>query len=279
MKLRRGGPHAAVAVFVVGCAIAGVGVAGAAEQRAETVISVDPNSDQWLQRAVAIKTGDTITWDQGGNTNVHNAAAPVGAQSDDPAWPGFKTPIDKGSHSRQFNYPGTYDFVCQVHAAMTGKITVTGPVSTATPTPTGTATPTVTATATATATATSTASPRPTVSATATPIATADRSTPAPLGSARGDVTAPVVSKLKLKALSRGAKVSFALSENAAVTIRVKHVTTTVRTARVSARKGAWSVTVRGTKIVRGRYTVEVEARDARGNRAAVQRGSVRVTR
>jgi hypothetical protein len=38
-------------------------------------------------------------------------------------------------------------------------------------------------------------------------------------------------------------------------------------------------VTIRGTRIVRGRYIVEVEARDARGNRAAVQRGNVRVTR
>jgi hypothetical protein len=30
---------------------------------------------------------------------------------------------------------------------------------------------------------------------------------------------------------------------------------------------------------VRGRYTVEIEARDARGNKAAVQRKTVRVKR
>jgi hypothetical protein len=87
------------------------------------------------------------------------------------------------------------------------------------------------------------------------------------------------VTKLKLKPVIHGAKVSFALSESASVTIRVKHGKTTVRTARLAQRAGTWSVTIRGTKIVRGNYTVEVEARDARGNRAAVQRAKVRVKR
>ncbi len=48
---------------------------------------------------------------------------------------------------------------------------------------------------------------------------------------------------------------------------------------RLAARAGARSVTVRGSKLVRGRYSVEIEARDARGNKAAVQRKNVKVTR
>jgi hypothetical protein len=73
--------------------------------------------------------------------------------------------------------------------------------------------------------------------------------------------------------------VRFTLSENAAVTIRFKKGSRTLRTARLSVRAGTRSVTVRGAKLVKGRYRVEIEARDARGNRAPVARKTVRVTR
>jgi hypothetical protein len=116
------------------------------------------------------------------------------------------------------------------------------------------------------------------VSATPTPSGS-DRTTPAPLGSSRADVTAPVVSKLKLKAVAHGARVSFTLSESSTVTIRFKRGSRTVRTVKLSTRAGARSFTVRSTRFVRARYTVEVEARDARGNKATVQSAKVRVTR
>jgi len=51
----------------------------------------------------------------------------------------------------------------------------------------------------------------------------------------------------------------------------------TVRTVRLSVRPGARSVTLR--RMAKGRYSVEIEARDARGNRAAAQRKTVRVAR
>ena len=79
--------------------------------------------------------------------------------------------------------------------------------------------------------------------------------------------------------MRRGATVRFTLSENAAVTIRFKKGSTTLRTARLSARAGSRAVTVRGSKLVKGRYSVEIEARDARGNRAPMARKTVRVTR
>ena len=168
---------------------------------------------------------------------------------------------------------------------MSGTVEVTGAPGDADGDPHGTADGDrePTGTATATATATSTATARPTVSATPTPTATpigSDRTTPAPLGSSRLDVTPPSVTKLKLKAVHpRGEGVASRSPSPPSVTIRVKHGKTTVRTARLSQRAGTWSVTIRGTKIVRGTYTVEIEARDARGNRAPVQRKNVRVTR
>ena len=164
---------------------------------------------------------------------------------------------------------------------MRGTVTVTG--SPVTPT----ATPSTTATATATATADCdrhrhrhrepTPRPQPT---TAPGTTTEDRTTPAPTRGSAADATKPTISSVKLKAVRRGARVSFTLSESSAVTIRFKRGKTTLSApSRLSARAGSRSVTVRSSKLVRGRYSVEIEARDARGNRADVQRKTVRVTR
>jgi hypothetical protein len=169
---------------------------------------------------------------------------------------GFKR---AGTYTYTFNVAGDYDFVCDAHPGMEGTVKVTGaPVEpTVAPPPDPTSTPVPT---------------RPTV----TPVPTVDRRTPAPQGSVRADTTPPTVSKLKLRGVKRGAKVSFSLSEPAAVTIRAKKGKSTVRTLRLAARTGARSVTVRGLTR-KTRYSVEIEARDARGNKAPVQRKSVRV--
>ena len=87
------------------------------------------------------------------------------------------------------------------------------------------------------------------------------------------------ITKYRLKAVRRGATVRFTLSENAAVTIRFKKGSRTLRTARRSMRAGSRAITVRGAKLVKGRYSVQTEARDARGNRAPVARKTVRVKR
>jgi plastocyanin len=268
-----GAARVVLGLLAVGAVVGGVSVAAAAEPRADTTVKAIEGT-QWSPKDVSVETGDTVTWDvNSGDGQPHNA---LGEEGPDPAW-NAKTivPIGtSGTGSFTFTQPGSYTYVCQVHAVMTGTVTVTGAPVTPTATPTATESPTATATATA--------SPQPTVSATPTPTATlsgSDRTTPAPLGSARGDVIAPVVSKLKLKAVSRGAKVSFTLSESSTVTIRFKRGSRSVGFTRLSARAGSRSFTLRSSRLVRGRYTVEVEARDARGNRAAVQRAKVRVTR
>jgi plastocyanin len=252
-------------ILAVGCVIGGVGVA-AAQPRADAVIAATA-ANTWDPSNVEIETGETVTWNFASSTGVSHNVNGVAGPAEDAAWPGYDSGFHSdGEVSRTFTQPGTYTFVCDAHSAtMTGTVTVTGAAVTPTPT----------------ATASATASPQPTASPTRTPTPTAapDRTTPAPPGSARLDVVAPTISRLKLKAVAHGAKVTFTLSEPAAVTIRVKHGSATARAVRVSARAGLRSVTVRSSKLVRGRYTVEVEARDARGNRAAVQSKRVRVTR
>jgi plastocyanin len=269
--IRRGGVRAAVAVIAVGCVIAGVSAAAAAETTADATIKAT-SASTWDPATVSVSTGDTVTWDTSGSTNVHNVQPKSGGDVD-PNWAKFYGDYSNTEkYSFTFTQPGTYTFVCEAHQpGMSGSVTVTG--APATPT----ATPSATATTSATATPSATASPRATVSA--TPTATPGSTTPAPTRSALLDKTAPTLSKLKLKAVSGGAKVAFTLSESAAVTIRAKRGTSTLRTVRLSARAGTRSITVRGSKLVRGTYTFEIEARDARGNKAPVQRKNVKVTR
>ena len=106
-------------------------------------------------------------------------------------------------------------------------------------------------------------------------------STPPPAGAARADRVAPALSSLKLKALRRGARVTFKLSEPATVTLRFKQrgSSKVVRTVRLQARPGARTVDVRSARLKRGRYTVELQARDAAGNGSPQLRSSLRITR
>jgi plastocyanin len=270
MVRRRGGAlRVAIGLLAVGGVIGGVSVAAAAERADETVKAV---GTAWDKPAVSVTTGDTVTWDiDSGDNQFHNAQ---GEDGPDDAWKGkVIVPLGTtGKGSFTFTKPGEYGFRCLVHAGMTGKVTVTGDPVTPTPTPSSTPTAEPTTSPVPTRTATPTATAPPVVSG-------SDRTTPAPLGASRGDVTAPVVSKLKLKAVAHGARVSFTLSETSTVTIRFKRGKRAVRTIKLSTRAGSRSFTVRSSQLVRARYTVEVEARDARGNQAAVQSAKVRVSR
>jgi plastocyanin len=252
----------------------GVGVAAALPRADQQVNALTSNT--WDKPAVTVATGETVTWNlDGGNGIPHNVE---GVDGPDANWAGqtLAPPRTSPPVSFTFTQPGTYTYLCRVHPdVMTGTITVTGSPVTPTPTPTATATPPGTD-----PTPAPTASPQPTTSAsTPPPRGASDPVTPAPLGSSRDDVTAPVVSRLKLKAVTHGARVSFRLSESATVTIRFKRGSRAVRTARLAARAGSRRVTVRSSKIKRARYTVQVEARDARGNKAAVRSAKVRVKR
>ncbi|MBE2315414.1 hypothetical protein DVA67_005475 [Solirubrobacter sp. CPCC 204708] len=258
--------HAAIGVVLTGALVGSVGVAGAAEERAADELIGIAGETAWDKPNVSINTGDTVTWRWERAGQQHNVRGESGPETD-PNWlkanSGFG---NDGELEFTFTQPGSYRFICDAHAStMFGTVTVTGDPVEATPTPSGTPTGTPT--------------PAPTVRPTVTPTPTPgmDRTTPAPVGAARGDTVAPVISRIKLKAVKRGAKVSFSLSETANVTVRVKKGKSSVKTIRLSARSGARSLTVRG--LTGGSYRFELQARDARGNQAAVQRKSVKVKR
>jgi plastocyanin len=219
--------RAAAAAVVVGGTVAGVGVAGAAQQAADQTITAD-NTNAFQNADVSIETGDTVTWNFTAGT--HNAQSDNEVAAD-PNWTGFATPIPStGTYDYTFTQPGTYEYVCIVHAPeMRGTITVTGEPTEPTPTPTPTATP-----------------------------------TPAP-------TTAP----------PPGPTPGLTLSETSTVTLRFKKRKSgrLVRTARLQVRAGKRRVTVRGGGLKRGRYVVELQARDGGGNSSASRRASLRIGR
>jgi plastocyanin len=278
-RLRQGisrrGVRVAAALLVVGGMVGTMGVAGASQRAAaDETIATDAGT-AFIPPDVAISTGDTVTWNFSA-AGVHNAASSNDVPAD-PNWKDFRTSDapSRGTYSYTFTQPGSYTYLCEVHGGMSGTITVTGtPV---TPTPTPSATPTTTPSSTPTATPT----PQPT--ATPTPTATPDdhTTTPAPVSIASADSAAPVLSGLHLKALRRGARVTFKLSEPATVTLRFKKrgSSKVVHTERLQARPGTRTVTVKSARLKRGRYTVELLARDATGNTSSALRSNVRIRR
>lgn len=264
--------------------------AGAASQLADATIGVDEtNGQKFVPADVTIDTGDTVTWNFDGSKTPHNAASENEVPAD-PAWAPFKAPpganqyVTAGQFPRRFTQPGTYEYFCEVHPVMKGTITVTGaPVETAEPTATATPTPTPTATpspvvpqATPTPPASNPPSGQP-------PAADDHTSTPPPtrVGGPRADRTAPTVSSLRLRGVTRGARVSFRLSEAASVTLSIskRGSRRVLRTVRLQARAGTRIVTVRSSRLARGSYVVSIQARDAMGNRSPLSRASVRVSR
>jgi plastocyanin len=271
---KRRGVYAPAGVLVACGVLAAVGVAGAAQD--ETIGVIDTSDPQrFTPPDVDVETGDTVTWDFAGSTTVHNVAAandvpadPNWGKSDQGDTQFFASAfVMTGTAEYTFTQEGVYQFVCQAHPQMVGTVTVTGPP--VTPTPTPPATPTMTPTAT------------PTPAATPTPTPTPDdhTSTPPPTANA-SDTTAPTLSGVKAKGIRRGARVRFKLSEPATVTIRVKKKSgKVVRTSRLQVRPGTRTATVRSSRLKRGRYRVELQARDSSGNRSALLRSALRIRR
>jgi plastocyanin len=281
MRITRFGQGGIVAAGVSVAAVAvlaATGSAGATQRAAATdhpIYAFDKNGSCYStnpattecagQRGdVSIATGDSVTWtiSPANVTTVHNAAGANDVPAD-PQWKNYATEFTSdGSFTRTFNQPGTYQFVCNAHASMEGTITVTGdPVETPTPTPTSTATPT----------------PTPSASPTPTPQPGGTGTTPPP--SPTPDNVKPAVQRLKLKALRHAARVRFTLSENATVRVRVRKGKRVIKSVRFATHAGTRTVTVRSRKLKKGRYTIEIVARDASGNLSLAVRKSFRIRR
>jgi plastocyanin len=279
-RLRQGisrrGVRVAAALLVVGGMVATMGVAAASQRAAaDETIATDAGT-AFIPPDVAISTGDTVTWNFSA-AGVHNAASSNDVPAD-PNWKDFRTSDapSRGTYNYTFTQPGSYTYLCEVHGGMSGTITVTGIPVTPTPTPSPTETPTTTPTPQPTVTPTPTPSPSGT-----TPPVDDHTTTPAPGSIASADSAAPSLSGLRLKALRRGARVTFKLSEPATVTLRFKKRGTSrvVRTVRLQARPGTRTVTVHSARLKRGRYTVELQARDASGKTSTPLRSDLRIRR
>jgi plastocyanin len=270
--LRRG-LRAAAATVAAGAVVAGVSVAGAAQSVTifATENSTAPSKPCFSTVAgktactenehptVTIETGDTVTWDFDGSTPGtlgHNVVS-SNAVAADPDWEPYHGEFQStGSYSRQFNSPGTYEFICQAHTGMAGTIEVEGK-AVETPTPTPTPTPTVVAT----------------VSPTATPAPSADDhlTTPAPGHGAVKDTEKPRLASASASRVSTGVRLRFWLSEPATVSIAThrRGSKTVLSGATVQAPAGTRSLVLRGKPLKKGTYAVELRSTDAMGNHAA----------
>jgi plastocyanin len=265
----RTGIYTAVAAIAATTAVGAVGAAGANESADVTVYAsedglycfttdaADKSCDAPSAPAeVTVQPGDTVTWDFTAAT-----AAPHNAVSSTSNWSFSTGPIDVPHEPDPASYTfsanavnGDYKFVCGLHPNMTGTIHLVGGSDThPDPAPTPTPTPT----------------PQPGGGGTTT--------TPNPSGGT--DTVKPRVSSVKSTALRRAVRVRFTLSEPATVTIRVKRSGSrkVLKSARVQARAGARSVTLRSKALKKGRYTVEIQARDAFGNRSSLARKRLRL--
>lgn len=270
------GVLAAVIAVAGTTVVGGVGAAGAAEEVANqtiytsetngpcfTIVAAKPACDVGETAEVAINTGETVTWDfDADNGSIGHNAESTDAEPADPAWADYTTPFGAGGkYTRTFNQPGTYQFHCIAHPNMTGTITVTGQ-----PVETPTSSPTTSPTAT------------PTVSATPTtqPSDPNTGQTPPPSGGTV-DTVKPRLTAIALAKLKTGARVEFRLSEPATVTLKVRRKGSkkVLKTITVQAPAGKRKLTVRNLK--KGRYTLELAARDARGNKSTLSNKSLRL--
>lgn len=264
--------------------VAGVGAGSAGgSEPAPAIVGVADNEVSWDEPNVTIDAGESVTWKWTNSTQQHNVGSPP------PQFAIWTETAYTVEYTRRFDTPGVYPFVCFQHGGMNGTVTVRG-TGTPTTTPTATATATRTPTATPTATPTRTATPTPTPSATASPTATPITAAATPYPTAvvppstppsttPRDVKRPAVTSVKLTAITRGVKARFKLSERAKVKVTVKRGSKALKSVTTTQAAGTRTVTVKGSKVTRGRVTVEIRATDAAGNASSLTRRSASIRR
>ena len=257
----RGGIYGAITAIAVAAALGAVNAAGADEVANEDVyargsisdglcFSADPASTCPDGEAadVTINVNETVTFHFGGTGVPHNA---VGTSPS--PWQAPDSGYVQDSIPETFTEPGDYSFFCGLHDEMTGIVHVKGAAQMPTPTPTPTPTP--------------------------QPSGPPTTTTPPPSGG--DDTVKPTVAGIRTKALRRAVRVQFRLSEPATVTVSVmrRGSSKVLKAKRVQALAGTRTVTLRSKRLKRGRYTVEIQARDAYGNRSRLATKSLTLRR
>jgi hypothetical protein len=149
--------------------------------------------------------------------------------------------------SYRFTAPGTYTFLCQIHATtMVGKVVVTDASGNPPPPP-----------------------PPPPLSEQPFP-----NDAGAPSAFEVADLMRPRITRVRATGRRHAARVAFRLDEPAMVTLRVQRARLTIKRKRALFLGGRRKITLRG--LERGSYRIVLRARDLAGNRSRLKR--VRVT-
>jgi plastocyanin len=224
-------------------------VAAAPAAAAEVTIGSDETDGAhpvWSPASVAIQPGDTVRW------NLTSALSPPlphdvlsTAMAGDDSW-SFEAGSPEGTYT--FTTPGRYRFYCRFHSdgssGMVGTVVVGNPPPPPPPPPGETPWPN-------------------------------DSSEPAALEVGGLDRTKPTLSRVSARRSGKRVQVSFKVSEQSVVTVRLARRGKSVKTKKART-SGRGSVTVAGLKA--GRYSVKVTATDVAGNHSGMRTAHLTVT-
>jgi plastocyanin len=204
----------------------------------------DNYNNRWSPNTVTIKAGEAVTWSFTGSAVYHNVVASGSNWSYRNGDPAIAPP--PASHT--FTTPGTYSFLCQIHATtMVGQVVVTDAGGNPPPPP-----------------------PPPPLSEQPFPN---DAGAPSAFESA--DALPPRLTRVSARGRRHTVRVRFRLDEPAIVTLRVQRARLTVKRKRGLFLGGRRAVMLRGLR--RGSYRIVLGARDLTGNRSRTKHARVTV--
>lgn len=206
----------------------------------------DSYNNRWTPQTTTIKVGESVTWSFAGTSALHNVASSGANWS--PAFRNGDPASGPPPASYTFTKPGTYRYICEVHAnTMYGDVVVTDASGNPPPPP-----------------------PPPPLSEQPFPN---DAGTPSAFEV--DDALGPRLSRVRARGRHHRLRLRLRLDEPAIVTVRVLRARVTVKRRRVMLLRGRQALTIRHLR--RGRYRLVVSARDLAGNRSRTRRVRVRV--
>jgi len=237
---------------VVAGAVAALALAPAASAQQHVIQAVDGTAEQnytdnrWSPQTTTIKAGETVTWSFAGTSALHNVAASGANWS--PTFRNGDSASGSPPASYTFTKPGTYRFICEVHAnTMYGDVVVTDASGNPPPPP-----------------------PPPPLSEQPFPN---DAGTPGAFEV--HDALGPRLSRVRARRWRDGTRLRFRIDEPAWVLVRVQRARVTVKRRRTMVLRGTRRLTIRHLRP--GAYRLVVSARDLSGNRSRVRRTRVTV--
>jgi plastocyanin len=228
-----------VLAIAFGLALFGAAPANAAQE----VVVTGLDTLTWDKPVVDVAPGDSVRWSFAGTTQVHNV------KSTSPNWD-IDSPLGAipapDTSPYTFTAVGEYTFVCEVHSSMTGTVRVAeGPPP-----------------------------PPPVLPLSQQPLANDFAAPIAPETAVVVDKTRPGLSSLSIKRRTRGARVTFKTSEEAAVAVVFSRGKKAVKAYAVQLGTGTRALNAKGLRA--GRYVVTLIAVDIAGNKSKTRR--LRVT-